>query len=163
MSPSMDSISAGLSTQILDSQNVGGIVRLKNNMNTKYEISIGTPPQKFTVVFDTGSSNLWIPSSKCYYYWACYYHSKYNAGRSRTYKVKGWVSVATFIETTSCSIAGKFSQVNVLVCGLTIKNQLQDFLEVTKLFGFGFEFEFGFEFKFVFSKFDGIPYSWPWI
>ncbi|XP_047330223.1 phytepsin-like [Impatiens glandulifera] len=160
MSPSMDSISAGLSTQILDSQNVGGIVRLKNNMNTKYEISIGTPPQKFTVVFDTGSSNLWIPSSKCYYYRACNYHSKYYARRSRTYKVNG---TSTEIHYGSGSIAGKFSQVNVLVCGLTIKNQLQDFLEVTKLFGFGFEFEFGFEFKFVFSKFDGIPYSWPWI
>lgn len=44
--------------------------------------------QTFKVVYDTGSSNLWVPSHKC---WspACWVHKTYNSSKSSTYKADG--------------------------------------------------------------------------
>ena len=58
--------------------------------NTQYfaTVSVGTPAQEFTVVPDTGSSNLWIYSSSCTAI-PCWYHSTYNSQKSSTYVADG--------------------------------------------------------------------------
>ena len=68
----------------------GEHVTITDFMNAQYfiDITVGTPAQTFTVVPDTGSSNLWLYSKSC---WAipCWYHALYDHKKSSTYESDG--------------------------------------------------------------------------
>ncbi|XP_023519708.1 aspartic proteinase isoform X2 [Cucurbita pepo subsp. pepo] len=105
------------------------IVALKNYLDAQYygEIAIGTPPQKFTVIFDTGSSNLWVPSAKCLFSVACHFHARYKSSRSSSYKKNG---TSASIRYGTGAVSGFFSYDNVKVGDLVVKEQV--FIEATR-------------------------------
>ncbi|EOY06950.1 Aspartic proteinase oryzasin-1 isoform 2 [Theobroma cacao] len=105
------------------------VIYLKNYLDTQYygEIGIGSPSQSFSVVFDTGSSNLWVPSSKCLFSIACHLHSKFWARLSRTYTKIG---IPCQIHYGSGSISGFFSLDHVKVGDIAVKDQ--EFIEITR-------------------------------
>lgn len=120
----------------------GHRVPLSDFMNAQYfaEISLGEPAQKFKVILDTGSANLWVPSSSCTSI-ACFLHSKYDGSASSTYRANG----SSFeIQYGSGSMQGFVSNDNLQIGDLKIKHQ--DFAEATSEPGLAF----------AFGKFDGI-------
>ncbi|KAK9511647.1 hypothetical protein O3M35_000269 [Rhynocoris fuscipes] len=121
-----------------------GKVKLVNSMNVEYyaEISIGNPPQKFTVAIDTGSSDLWVPSKKCSFFnVACWFHNKYDHTKSSTYQDTGETMDIAYL---TGSMSGLVSQDVITIGNITVKNQT--FGEAVEEPGL----------TFIFTDFDGI-------
>ncbi|XP_025270255.1 lysosomal aspartic protease isoform X2 [Camponotus floridanus] len=90
-------------------------------------ITIGTPPKKFNVIFDTITSDFWIPSRKCDVEF-CYFRNGYDSRNSSTYIVN---STSVYREYPILSIHGFLSTDRVNIAGLNVDNQT--FIEVTDM------------------------------
>ena len=109
-------------------------------------ISIDTPAQNFQVVYDTGSSNLWIPAPNCS---SCGFKPRYTSSASSTYSPNG-----TFFGVMygSGPVTGFESDDTIAIGSQSITKQV--FAEVTNASGLGLAF--------AIAQWDGIcGMAWP--
>jgi len=110
------------------------------------KVEIGTPPQIFNVIFDTGSSNLWVPEVGCQNCGIDAFgpKNKFDPNESSTYVADG----SDFsILYGSGPVSGVFAQDNlVLANDIEVKNQT--FAMADDISGLGFTY--------IFGGFDGI-------
>ena len=97
-------------------------IHLTNYFNNEYigTLSVGTPPQLLTVIFDTGSSDLWLPSIKCT---ECGNHKLFDETKSSTYNINSdgtpYKSTNQFsIEYGSGSVYGIAAQETITISSL---------------------------------------------
>ncbi|KAE8591647.1 hypothetical protein XENTR_v10018524 [Xenopus tropicalis] len=95
---------------------------LQNYMDIEYygTISIGTPPQEFTVIFDTGSANLWVPSVYCSSS-ACTNHNRFNPQQSTTFQA---TNTPVSIQYGTGSMSGFLGYDTLQVGNIKISNQM---------------------------------------
>ncbi|KAI7904813.1 aspartic peptidase domain-containing protein [Cokeromyces recurvatus] len=93
---------------------------LYNEQGSQYliQVGIGTPPQNFTVTLDTGSADLWVPSSNCPKS-SCPF-SRFDSSKSSTFKL---LNEPFSIQYGIGSVNGTYATDTVTVGGATVSNQ----------------------------------------
>uniref|UniRef100_A0A665TFF2 Cathepsin E-like n=1 Tax=Echeneis naucrates TaxID=173247 RepID=A0A665TFF2_ECHNA len=116
--------------------------KIYNFMDAQYygEISLGTPEQNFSVVFDTGSADLWVPSTYCVSQ-ACASHRHFRAFESTSFHHDGRMFG---IHYGSGHLLGVMARETLKIGHLTTLNQ--EFGESVYEPGAAF----------VFARFDGV-------
>jgi saccharopepsin len=108
--------------------NAGQRIHLRNpNLISYYgAILIGDPPQRFDVLFDTGSEDLWIPSIDCKDD-ECSWRSQYDPDYSETFKS---VNGETFrIRYLKGDVSGRIGKDIVHIGHVTVRNQIFGFAD----------------------------------
>ncbi|KAK3548982.1 hypothetical protein QTP70_024807 [Hemibagrus guttatus] len=82
-------------------------------------ISVGTPPQSFEVLFDTGSSNLWVNSVYCSTQ-ACTAQTQFNPQQSSTYQS---TSQTFYLPYGAGALNGVFGYDTVTLAGIQVTDQ----------------------------------------
>ena len=95
---------------------------LANIKNTQYigKIGVGTPPQFINVIFDTGSTNLWVTSAKCLSKY-CLNHESYNDSLSSTHQS---LDIDLEVEFGTGIVKGVMSQDIISIGNIQIQNQI---------------------------------------
>jgi len=119
-----------------------GTIVINDYMDAQYygEVSVGTPAQTMNVIYDTGSSNLWVPNKKPLLSTS---HNLYTNSKSSTYTANG---TEFAIQYGSGAVKGVFSQDTVNIAGVDIADYT--FAEVSDTSGMGIAYRL--------AKFDGI-------
>jgi len=119
-------------------------VPISDFQNAQYFGPISVGGQDFTVIFDTGSANLWVPGKGCKFT-TCWLHKRYDQSKSKTFKTDGRKYE---VQYGSGPVEGVFGSDTVKVGDIEVSDQL--FAMVDKV-------SFGpLNLAFAAGKFDGL-------